>query len=78
MLLLNTPDKMTLQLVLRSIVNNASRGLDMSAAGMETEQVFSQGIKMAAVMVTMLPVMLVYPFLQKHFARGVMVGAIKM
>lgn len=38
---------------------------------------FSSGIKMAAVVVTMLPIMCVYPFLQKHFAKGVMVGAIK-
>ena len=39
---------------------------------------FSIGLKMAAVMFTIVPVMCVYPFLQKHFAKGVMVGAIKM
>jgi len=32
---------------------------------------------MAAVVVTMLPVMCVFPFLQKYFVKGVMVGAIK-
>lgn len=38
---------------------------------------FSEGIKSAAVIVTMLPIMCVYPFLQKYFVKGVMVGAIK-
>ena len=67
-----------LQLVLRSIVmkskivNNVT-----SAAAMEQMQNFDMGVKMAAVIVTILPVMCVYPFLQKHFAHGVMVGAVK-
>lgn len=67
-----------LQLVLRSIVmkssivNNAT-----SPAAMEQMQNFDMSVKMAAVIVTILPVMCVYPFLQKHFAQGVMVGAVK-
>ena len=44
---------------------------------MEQMQNFDMGVKMAAVIVTILPVMCVYPFLQKHFAQGVMVGAVK-
>ena len=64
-----------LQLVLRSIV------YDMAATsvGLENpeDMVFTNGMKMAAVFVTMLPVMCVFPFLQKHFAKGIMVGAIK-
>ncbi len=38
---------------------------------------FGEGIKMAAIILTMLPIMLFYPFLQKHFVKGVLVGAIK-
>ena len=38
---------------------------------------FSEGLKAAAVMVTMLPIMMVYPFLQRYFVKGVMIGAIK-
>ena len=34
-------------------------------------------MKMAAVFVTMAPIMVVYPFLQKYFVKGVLVGAIK-
>lgn len=83
MILLNDFDKMTLQQILRNIVVTASARTTSTMAsasgGVEAErQLFSQGIKMASVFVTMLPIMLVYPFLQKYFAKGVMVGAIKM
>lgn len=77
MLLLNSQDKMTLQLVLRSIVSEASGEQDRIAASV-AGTTFSQGIKMAAVMATMLPVMCIYPFVQKHFAKGILVGAVKM
>ena len=38
---------------------------------------FSEGLKAAAVMLTMLPIMMVYPFLQRYFVKGIMVGSIK-
>ncbi|MDL2233927.1 carbohydrate ABC transporter permease [Ruminococcaceae bacterium OttesenSCG-928-L11] len=66
-----------LQLILRSIVID-SQVLDTQAAQVSIEETpFTNGIKMAAVMATMIPIMCVFPFLQKHFAKGVMVGAIK-
>lgn len=77
MLLINSQDKLTLQLVLRAIINDdvGEQGR-MNAAIAETT--FSQGIKMAAVIATMLPVMCIYPFVQKHFTKGIMLGAVKM
>lgn len=36
-----------------------------------------EGIKMAVVIVATIPIMLVYPFLQKHFTKGMMVGSVK-
>ncbi len=77
MLMINTSDKMTLQTVLRSIVAEASADADI-ASGEASLDVFSQGVKMAAVMMTMVPIMCFYPFLQKYFVKGVMVGSIKM
>lgn len=66
-----------LQLVLRSIVLD-SQVLDTQAAQvMIEERPFTNGIKMAAVIITMVPVMCVFPFLQKYFTKGVMVGAVK-
>lgn len=66
-----------LQLVLRSIVYDSITSVQNSQNVMLEERPFTQGIKMAAVIATMLPVMLIFPFLQKHFAKGVMIGAIK-
>lgn len=43
-------------------------------AGRDT---FSEDIQAASVILTMAPIMLIYPFLQKYFVKGVMVGAIK-
>lgn len=66
-----------LQLVLRAIVmeNQASR--QFSASLTETDLRFTEGMKMGAVFVAMLPIMCVFPFLQKYFVKGVLIGAIK-
>ncbi len=77
MLFLREGTKWPLQVLLRAIVMEAASDRDVAFSSV-SQNVFSNGIKMAAVMVTMLPVMLVYPFLQKYFVKGVMVGAIKM
>jgi putative aldouronate transport system permease protein len=66
-----------LQMVLRSIIIDSSTATQVSSSIAITERANTQGVKMAAVIVTMLPIMLIYPFLQKHFAKGIMVGAIK-
>ena len=77
MLLINSGDKLTLQPVLRAIVAQSAAFEDASA-GEAASDSFSQGIKMAAVMMTMLPIMCFYPFLQKYFVKGVLVGSVKM
>jgi putative aldouronate transport system permease protein len=66
-----------LQLVLRSIVFDSITNAQNASTMVLIEKPFTMGIKMAAVIVTMLPIMLIYPFLQKHFVKGIMVGAIK-
>jgi putative aldouronate transport system permease protein len=77
MLILKEGDKWPMQVVLRAII--AESVSDRSLAFSSMSQItFSAGIKMAAVVVTMLPVMALYPFLQKYFVKGIIVGAIKM
>ncbi|GHV67241.1 putative ABC transporter permease protein YtcP [Spirochaetia bacterium] len=66
-----------LQLVLRSIVLDSVTASQTATTVSLLERPFPIGIKMAAVMLTMLPIMCIYPFLQKHFAKGMMIGAIK-
>jgi putative aldouronate transport system permease protein len=68
---------MPLQLVLRSIVAE-SRAADSATSGAAVIRTdFSDGIKAACVIVVMLPVMCVFPFLQRYFIKGVLIGAIK-
>lgn len=63
-----------LQLVLREIIVDTTSSLGPTPSGKPS---FTEGVKMASIYFTMLPIMLVYPFVQKHFVRGIMVGAIK-
>ncbi|MDR1598310.1 MAG: carbohydrate ABC transporter permease [Oscillospiraceae bacterium] len=78
MIFIRSTKKTTLQLVLRSImlVNQMTNAIQ-SATAIDQLQRFDIGVRMGAIVVTILPVMCVFPFLQKHFAKGVMVGAIK-
>jgi len=66
---------MPLQLILRNIVANALSNVT-SDSSMQPKT-FSDNIKMACIVVTMLPVMILYPFVQKYFVQGIMVGAVK-
>ena len=79
MIFIKSPNMQPLQLVLRSIVLESQMMDKISATGTAVidKERFVSGMKMAAVVVTMLPVMCVFPFLQKYFVKGVMVGAIK-
>lgn len=47
------------------------------AASMRNQQLNSESIKMATMMVTTVPIVIIYPLLQRHFVKGVMVGSIK-
>ena len=79
MIFLRKADMLPLQNVLRSIIQETeiSTSATGSIAAMGGPR-FDDGIKMAAVFLTMIPIMCFYPLLQKHFTKGVMVGAVKM
>ena len=77
MIFLRSNDWQSLQQVLRSIVMD-SQVVDESTIMSDIgDKNFTDAIKMAAVMATMIPVMCIYPFLQKYFTKGIMIGAIK-
>lgn len=66
-----------LQVILREILlqNDMS---SMSIGGdTGTQDAVSQSIRYATIVVATVPILCVYPFLQKHFAKGTMVGAVK-
>lgn len=69
-------DLQPLQLVMRNILiqNETS---DMTVGnGVDTESI-SQTIKYAIIVVSTVPILMVYPFLQKYFVKGIMLGAVK-
>jgi putative aldouronate transport system permease protein len=73
---------MPLQVVLRGILSQLLQVLDPQAA-VDQAQMAQQVVppvevlRMAAIVVTILPIALVYPFLQRYFVKGVLIGAIK-
>ncbi|UUZ89352.1 carbohydrate ABC transporter permease [Paenibacillus sp. P25] len=72
---INDASKWPIQVMLQNMLlnaNNADLMADVSAVAPPTET-----LKMAAVVVATVPILLVYPFLQKHFAKGAMVGSVK-
>jgi len=77
MLFIRTFDKRPLQLVLRSIIQTTGQAIMTNDLEQYNIIPFSEGIKMACVVVTMTPIMLVYPFIQKYFVSGLTVGAVK-
>ena len=80
MLYINRMEMYPLQLILQNIINSYQTAQDTeiaSADAINRLQTFSMGIKMAAIVVTMLPIMLVFPFLQRFFVKGIMIGAVK-
>lgn len=68
-----------LQLVLRGILvqNQASTDMMSDIESMMEQQKAAELIKYGLIIVSALPVLVIYPFLQKYFAKGVMVGAVK-
>ena len=69
-----------LQLYLREVLINSSTDSMMTSSagsGGADRVAISETIKYATIMVSTLPILCVYPFLQKYFVKGVMVGAIK-
>lgn len=64
------------QIVLASVVDQflGSKGAIQASL---MNAVPSETIKMATIVITMAPILLAYPFLQKHFAKGVLIGSVK-
>jgi len=76
---LNSPGKWPLQLVLKNIISN----LDFALMGGPQNaldrmvKLSRESVKAAAILITSLPIICVYPFIQKHFVKGILVGSLK-
>ena len=77
MIYITSPEKQVLQVTLRRIVLEGSNSL-VSLYGEEVNVTMTpETIKAAVTMITTLPILIVYPFIQKYFVKGVMVGSLK-
>ncbi|MGY5487104.1 carbohydrate ABC transporter permease [Paenibacillus sp. ALE2] len=78
MIYINNTDLQPIQTYLYRVVAQSSSNQMMSAApGIVAQSVTSQSIKLATMVITTLPIVLVYPFLQKYFVKGLMIGSVK-
>ena len=76
---LNTKNKYPLQLVLREIlINNDTRSmLQISSVGQSQQESYRLLVKYCTIIVGTVPILVLYPFLQKYFVKGIMVGGVK-
>ena len=80
LLYLDDPDKYPLQLILRELLiqNQISSGMTSgSAASIAERALIAEQMKYGVIIVACLPMMILFPFVIKHFKKGVMIGSIK-
>lgn len=70
---LNDSDKWPLQVFLRQMMNEANGSMETMATTFQ----YSPAVKMAAIVLTALPLLIGYPFMQKYFNKGMLMGSVK-
>lgn len=73
---ITSPNKYPLQLVLRDILSNVTVSSE-SASTIEDKVRLAHTLKYSSIIAAMIPVLMLYPVIQKHFVKGVMIGAVK-
>lgn len=75
---LNEKKKYPIQIILRNIVISGDMSQQTNQMGASVDFLaIDTNIKYAVIMVATLPILLIYPFVQKHFVKGVMIGSLK-
>lgn len=77
MIFLPNPDRWPISLVLREIIISEQMSDYLGGVDVGDQGSVSETIKYATAVVTTLPILFLYPFLQKYFSKGVMLGSIK-
>lgn len=75
MLYLRSQDLYPIQIIMRDILISSST--ESMGAGADTGFAIGENIKYATIIISTLPIMLVYPFIQKYFVQGALIGAVK-
>ncbi|EOS54633.1 carbohydrate ABC transporter permease [Paenibacillus barengoltzii] len=74
---LKSADLFPLQLILRSIIIQNNSGSNMDAIAMVEKQQLAELLKYSLIVVATLPVLIIYPFVQRYFVQGMLVGSVK-
>lgn len=77
MLYINSSSLKPLQLYLQDIVMNADTSSALNKSADDLMNVPAEGVRSATVIASTIPILLVYPFLQKYFIKGVLIGSVK-
>jgi putative aldouronate transport system permease protein len=79
-LYINTADRQILQVYLRTMLGTAgAKGVLGDASGdlIDANNLTEETMKMVTITISVLPVLLVYPFLQKYYTKGILIGSVK-
>lgn len=77
MVFLRNRELYPLQLILREILITNSMSDMLSEISVSNKELVGRTVQYATIMVVTIPILFVYPFLQKYFVKGVMIGALK-
>ncbi|ALC81893.1 MULTISPECIES: carbohydrate ABC transporter permease [Bacillus] len=69
LLYINDPDKYTLQIALQALV--------IGSDSTSTSTFFTPNVRMAGIMIALIPLLVIYPFVQKYFVKGISLGSTK-
>ena len=64
-------------MILREIISSANLSTLLASSAIMTEEPPRESVKFATIVVATVPILCIYPFLQKYFVKGVMVGSLK-
>jgi ABC-type glycerol-3-phosphate transport system permease component len=79
MMYLRSQRLFNIQLILRNAIANIGALLNQTdnLAEMEKTTAYAEASKYAIIVISMVPVLIIYPFVQRYFIKGIMIGAIK-
>ena len=77
LLFIDDSSKYPLMMFLKNIMQTKNVGVSLIGASSVSDIPASEALRMATVVVCTLPILCIYPFIQKYFVKGVMVGSVK-
>lgn len=72
---INRPELFTVQLKLKQMMDNIN--IPNESASVSVQNLTPENIKAASIVISMIPMMIAYPFVQKYFTKGIMLGSVK-